>query len=87
MIGLGNIGGIIGSFIYRASESPKYPTGFGTSLSFPAAGMVCAFVLEFLYHRANKRSEEKSEEEWRRIYTDEELEAMGDRSPLFKYAL
>lgn len=34
MICIGNLGGIVGSFIYQEKERPKYPTGFGTSLSF-----------------------------------------------------
>jgi hypothetical protein len=87
MICIGNLGGIVGSFIYQEKESPKYPTGFGTSLSFAAAGMMCAFTLEYLFWSINKRNEGKSEEEWRAIYTEEQLREMGDRSPLFKYHL
>ncbi|KAH3906273.1 hypothetical protein HBH56_206090 [Parastagonospora nodorum] len=87
MICIGNLGGIVGSFIFQEKESPKYETGFGSSLSFAAAGMVCAFTLEFLFARINKRNEEKSEDEWRAIYTEAQLEKMGDRSPLFRYNL
>jgi hypothetical protein len=87
MICIGNLGGIVGSFIYQEKESPKYPTGFGTSLSFAAAGMFCAFTLEFLFSRINKKNAEKTEDEWRAIYTEAQLEKMGDRSPLFKYNL
>ena len=87
MICMGNMGGIIGSFIYLDSESPKYPTGFGTSLSFAAAGIVAALTLEFLFWNINKKNAKKSEDEWKGIYTDEQLEKMGDRSPLFKYSL
>ncbi|KAJ4984231.1 high-affinity nicotinic acid transporter [Stagonosporopsis vannaccii] len=87
MICIGNLGGIVGSFIYQEKESPKYPTGFGTSLSFAAAGLVCAFTLEWLFWRINKKNGEKTEEEWRAIYSEAQLEKMGDRSPLFKYHL
>jgi hypothetical protein len=87
MICIGNLGGIVGSFIFQEKESPKYPTGFGSSLSFAAAGMVCAFTLEFLFSRINKKNAEKTEDEWRAIYTEAQLEKMGDRSPLFKYNL
>jgi len=87
MIATGNLGGIVGSFIYQEKESPKYPTGFGTSLAFAAAGACSALTLEFLYWRLNKKAAEKTEDEWREIYTDAQLEKMGDRSPLFKYAL
>ncbi|KAF2184069.1 MFS general substrate transporter [Zopfia rhizophila CBS 207.26] len=87
MICIGNCGGIIGSFIYQEKEKPKYPTGFGTSLAFAAAGMTCALTLEFLFYTINKRNAQKTEEEWRAIYTEAQLEKMGDRSPLFKYHL
>jgi hypothetical protein len=87
MIATGNLGGIVGSFIYQENEKPMYPTGFGTSLSFAAAGAVSALTLEFLYNRLNKKAAEKTEDEWRQIYTDAQLEKMGDRSPLFKYSL
>ncbi|KAJ5022092.1 major facilitator superfamily domain-containing protein [Bipolaris maydis] len=87
MICIGNLGGIVGSFIFQEKESPKYETGFGSSLSFAAAGLVCAFTLEFLFFRINKKNAEKTEEEWRAIYTPAQLEKMGDRSPLFKYHL
>lgn len=87
MICIGNIGGIVGSFIYQEREAPKYPTGFGSSLSFAAAGMVCALTLEYLYWNLNKKGAEKTEDEWKTIYTEEQLEKMGDRSPLFRYHL
>ncbi|KAG9201204.1 hypothetical protein G6514_005933 [Epicoccum nigrum] len=87
MICIGNLGGIVGSFIYQEKERPMYPTGFGTSLSFAAAGLVSALVLEWLFWRINRRNGEKTEEEWRVIYTEAQLEKMGDRSPLFKYHL
>jgi hypothetical protein len=87
MIAVGNLGGIVGSFIYQEDEKPMYPTGFGTSLAFAAAGAVCALTLEFAYWTINNRNAKKSEDEWRTIYTEAQLEKMGDRSPLFKYHL
>jgi hypothetical protein len=87
MICIGNIGGIVGSFIYKDSEAPKYPTGFGTALGFAAAGLVCELVLEVSYWTSNLKSAMYSAEEWRMVYTEDELENLGDRSPLFKYSL
>ena len=87
MMSMGNSGGLIGSFIFLDKEKPKYPTGFGGSLAFAAAGMVCALTLEFLYWKSNKRDEKMTEEEVREKYTDGQLYKMGDRSPLFRYGL
>lgn len=87
MICMGNTGGIIGSFIYRENEKPKYPTGFGSSIAFPCVGLVASAVLEYTFWTINRRNARLSREEIYEKYTDEELQTMGDRSPLFKYML
>ncbi|KAK5104619.1 hypothetical protein LTS08_002510 [Lithohypha guttulata] len=87
MIAMGNCGGIVGSFIFLDKEKPRYPSGFGSSLSFAAAGLVAALTLEFFYNRHNKKYEHMSEEEIRQKYSSAELEKLGDRSPLFKNSL
>lgn len=87
MIAMGNCGGIPGSYIFIDSESPKYPTGFGSSLSFAAAGLVAALLLEFFYWSHNKKYEDMTEEEAIAKHGEEKLLRMGNKSPLFKYAL
>lgn len=87
MICLGNLGGIAGSYIFIEAESPRYPTGFGASLGFAAAGVGACFALEAAYYLQNKKKAAMSETEVREKYTDEELDAMGDRSPLYIYTL
>ncbi|KAK6070282.1 transporter [Seiridium cupressi] len=85
--GLGNIGGIFGSFIYRDSEAPRYPSGYATAFSLACTGLVSALLLEFIYKRINGKRGGLSEDEIRRQHTEDELEEMGDRSPLFRYNL
>ncbi|KAF5008488.1 hypothetical protein FDECE_5247 [Fusarium decemcellulare] len=87
MICLGNLGGIVGSYIFIEDESPRYPTGFGTSLAFAAAGVSACLVLEAGYHMRNKTKAKMNEDEVQSRFTEEELEEMGDRSPLFRYTL
>ncbi|RGP65252.1 hypothetical protein FSPOR_7386 [Fusarium sporotrichioides] len=83
---VGNVGGIVGSFMYLESEKPKYYTGFGLSLAFGATGLMVALFLEWSYKMANARKA-KIAEEAKTKYTEEELFEMGDRSPLFKHVL
>ncbi|GJC78668.1 putative transporter [Colletotrichum liriopes] len=87
LVCVGNIGGLIGSYIYLDKEAPRYPTGFGTSFGFASAGIVAAITLEILLQRLNKKKALMNEEEVRQRYTDEELDRMGEKSPLFKYAI
>ncbi|KAL2823023.1 major facilitator superfamily domain-containing protein [Aspergillus granulosus] len=83
---VGNIGGILGSFMYLESEKPKYYTGFGISLALGGTGMIVAGLLEWSYKIANRRKAAIAEEA-RLKYTEEELFDMGDRSPLFVHVL
>ncbi|KAH7130898.1 major facilitator superfamily domain-containing protein [Dactylonectria macrodidyma] len=83
---VGNIGGIVGSFMYLEKEKPKYYTGFGLSLAFGATGLIVAILLEISYKMENARKA-KIADEAKAKYTEEELFEMGDRSPLFKHVL
>jgi MFS family permease len=84
---LGNLGGIIGSFMYLEHEAPSYYTGFGLSLAFGATGLMNVLALETVLWYENKKRARVSEEEVKEKYTEEELLALGDKSPLFKYTL
>lgn len=83
---VGNVGGIVGSFMYLESEKPKYYTGFGLSLAFGATGVIVALLLEWSYKYANAQKA-KIADEARAKYTEDELFDMGDKSPLFKHVL
>lgn len=87
MLSIGNAGGLVGSFIYLDREAPKYPTGFGSSFGFAAAGVVASIILELRFWYVNKRNAKMSREDIYSKYTAEELQLMGDRSPLFNYML
>ena len=49
MIAMGNLSGVLGSYMFLDSESSTYLTGFGSLLSFAAAGLGSALLLQFLY--------------------------------------
>lgn len=83
----GNIGGVIGSYIYKDNEAPKYPTGYGTSLAFASIGIIAMLVLEFALWTTNKKNANLTEADIRQRFSDEDLRKLGDRSPLYRYAL
>ncbi|KAL4948868.1 major facilitator superfamily domain-containing protein [Aspergillus filifer] len=84
---IGNIGGIIGSYMYLDSENPYYYTGFGLSLALGASALLVALGLELSFVFANRKKAAMDESEVRARYSDDELLSMGDKSPLFKYTL
>jgi len=81
----------MGSNIYLEREKPKYRTGFGVSLAMSVLSIVMAYILRLECKRQNEKKDklmrEKSEEEIRAEYTEQELLDMGDRSPFFRYTL
>lgn len=83
---VGNIGGVLGSFMYIDSESPQYYTGFGLSLAFGGSGIFLAMLLELTLIWGN-RKKTAAEEDAREKYSDGQLMELGDRSPMFKYTL
>lgn len=80
------LGGILGGNIYLAPEAPKYPTGFGCSLAFLGAGIIVTPLMYwYVIGRINRKRDAMSEEEVYAKYTPDELQEMGDRSPLYRY--
>lgn len=85
LVTVGNVGGILGSFMYFESEAPVYSTGNSISLTVGVIGCTCAAVLGFSWKRANRENGARNEDEVRSAYSDKELLRLGDRNPLFKY--
>ncbi|KAH6658015.1 major facilitator superfamily domain-containing protein [Truncatella angustata] len=85
VIATGNIGGIIGSYMFFDYEAPSYYTGYGLAIAFGITGVLMSFVLEFSYVWSNKKRAKLSEHDIRSTYSEDDLLRMGDRSPLFKY--
>ncbi|UKZ96441.1 uncharacterized protein TrAFT101_011232 [Trichoderma asperellum] len=84
---MGNIGGIIGSFMYLDKEAPFYHTGFGLSLAFGGSGVLVALFLELSYMWANQQKSKIPEEQIRAQFSEDELLRLGDKSLLFKHTL
>lgn len=87
LITIGNMGGIVGSFMYLAREAPVYNTGNSISLVVGFIGCVCTVVLVVAWKRANQENAKRSEEEVRLTYSDDELLRLGNKSPLFRYTI
>lgn len=87
LISVGNLGGAIGSNIYIAKQEPRYWLGYGYSLGTLCAAIASTMILKTAFQRENKKRDAMSEEECRLKYSEEEMLAMGDKSPLYRYVV
>lgn len=63
-----------------------YPLGFGLALGLLAVGnIILPAVYWVLVGRVNKKRSNIPEAEVRASYSDDELAALGDKSPLYRY--
>lgn len=85
IIGFGNIGGIVSSFLFPAKDSPKFTMGMGVGVAFVAFGMIVMVVYYFYLNYMN-RQKTKIEyiQKWEAL-TDREKIMAGDLNPDFKY--
>ncbi|KAL4799299.1 major facilitator superfamily domain-containing protein [Aspergillus venezuelensis] len=87
LICMGNVGGLIGSFIYKVDEAPRYVTGYGNSFAFAAAGIVACVVLDMVLLRINQQREGITENEVRARYSQEDIEELEEKSLLYRFTL
>jgi len=81
-IGVGNISGIIASFIYPATQGPKFIMGYSICLSLMAVCGLTQGALVWALWRENKKRE-RGERDYR--LRDPELKNMGDDDPRFRF--
>lgn len=84
---VGNLGGLAGSNIFLTEQAPRYWLGYGAGIGFCLIAIVCTVILRITYGHLNKKRDAMNEEEVRDQYTDEELEALGDSGPFYRYVI
>ncbi|KAF2266179.1 MFS general substrate transporter [Lojkania enalia] len=80
-VGFGNIGGIVASNVFLASEAPKYPTGYGVSLGMLwICGAACVSL--FFLVKSENRKRDRGERDHR--LEEEDADNLGDDHPHFR---
>lgn len=72
-VGLGGIGGIIGSLVFRSQDAPRYLPGIYTCITSQVIVVAIVVVLSFKFWRDNKRQAAGS--------------LVIERDPSFKYTI
>lgn len=86
-IGMGNIGGAMASNFYRTQDAPRFLLGHGLEIMFVALAMISGVCAVIYYSHQNKKRERDIQAGKYDHCTPEELIAMGDKSPYFRYRL
>lgn len=86
-IGIGNLGGICSSFVYRAQDAPRYKLGHDVILSTLCMAFAGSAFMVWNLSRLNKLKEEQCKAEGITDERKSEFREMGDASPLFRYVL
>ncbi|BGP57171.1 hypothetical protein JCM8202v2_004811 [Rhodotorula sphaerocarpa] len=84
-IGIGNLGALASSNVYRKQDSPHYYLGHGVILAFNIVGIIAAPVYAHLLKRANQRKLVEQQEGPE--LTVEEIHDLGDKAPHFMYTI
>ncbi|KAJ7910257.1 MFS general substrate transporter [Mycena leptocephala] len=83
VIGLGNLGGICSSFVFRPQDAPIYHPGHGTAIGCFCITFVTTLFMIWNYRRLNAAKEMQiSESKNAETFAD-----MGDASPHYRYLI
>jgi MFS family permease len=86
-IGVANFGGAMSSNFYRAQDAPQYRLGHGLEVMFLSLAIISATCVELLYVRWNKKKQLDLDAGLYDTHTMEQISALGDKGPYFKYIL
>ncbi|VUC26109.1 unnamed protein product [Clonostachys rosea] len=82
-----NCSGILAPFLYPTKDSPRYTMGYAVSIGLLGLG-ICIYSFMSLYlHHVNKRRKTGKEDYKIAGMSEEEVNALGDRSPRFIFTI
>ncbi|KAI1795256.1 MFS general substrate transporter [Ganoderma leucocontextum] len=84
VIGCGNLGPIVSSFIYRQQDSPRYLPGHGTGIGCLCGAAVLSTLAMLEFARLNRKKIAQCEREGITEDMASEFAEMGDASPLYR---
>lgn len=89
VVSIGNLGGIVSSFIYPSADKPRYIKGHSVCLAYCAITALCAAVMWIYAVTANKKRAARNAARGRDWTPEEkkELEDRGDHNDWFVYTI
>ncbi|KAI1794369.1 MFS general substrate transporter [Ganoderma leucocontextum] len=87
VIGFGNLGGVVASFIYRQQDSPRYLPGHAACIASLCVLIVLSALSMIRLHKLNRSKIAQCEHEGITADKSEAFAELGDGSPLYRYTL
>ncbi|KAJ9501193.1 hypothetical protein H2202_002987 [Exophiala xenobiotica] len=84
---IGSLGSAIGSNLFLQEQKPRYWLGYGFCAGTVLSSILATLTLRYSWTKINAQRDRIDEAEVRANYTEEELNELGDKSPLFRYAI
>ena len=84
--GMGNMAGFVAGNVFIASQSPRYPVGYGAILAMSVLAGVAATMFYLGLRRENRKRDRGERDELFEM-NKEELDNAGDDDPRFRFAL
>ena len=83
----GNASGVMSPFLFSNKDAPYYRPGYGASMGMLVVSLCLNILLTWHFNRVNKQRDEGKFDHLLEGKTDEELDAMGERSPRFRFII
>lgn len=83
----GNSAGVVSPFLFANQYAPTYRPGYAASIGMLAVSFILNTILILHFRRVNKRRDEGKEDHLLEGKTEIEIEAMGERSPRFRFSI
>lgn len=84
---IGNSSGVASPFLFSADQAPTYRPGYGASIGMLLFSLTLNVALHLHFRRQNKLRDLGKQDHLLEGKTQLEIEAMGERSPRFRFAV
>ncbi|KAH6880442.1 major facilitator superfamily domain-containing protein [Thelonectria olida] len=83
----GNSAGVVSPFLFANQYAPTYRPGYAASIGMLGVSFLLNVALILHFSRVNKRRDEGKEDHLIEGKTEIEIEAMGEKSPRFRFSI
>lgn len=84
---IGNSSGVASPFLFSQSFAPAFTTSYAASIGLLGVSLILNIILHLHFKRQNKLRDEGKQDYRMEGLTDVEIEALGEKSPRFRFAI